>query len=503
MSEAAPPPRLGWMAPVGVTLLAFGLRVPRALLRWDEVSVAYAAYADPAARMVQAGDWAALPQAWVGLHPPLHAAVLGIGERWLPIPAAALGFSALCSAAACGLLAARFGLLAGLVLAMSAVAISYAAEINNYPVAALGLAAALAWARGPALHRNLGVALASWSHVLGLGAAGALSLMAGWRAGRGAAPVLGAAALIAGPALTGALLRAGEDSTFQQPAVDLRGWAAGALGALSLSGLVQAGLLVVLAGLGAVHGRARHQDAGLVLGVLTLLYAVFVLAGVAAHHQFPYLSLLVVPLAGLAATAQGRGARALVLVLSVAQAGPALAGDLGRLAAIRADLARNRAVDAALGLARCGDLLWLVAPALQADDDKTDHSAVLWRFSPWQAARRAVEAVGDPVDWRFGHPRWTGGLQLRTSTELAWGPLDAALSGAADRGADAYIVLYDHAPATGLDQRLRLALRAWPHEERAVGDDLGLGADLLFIIPAAPGTVRTAPALAGCGGGAP
>lgn len=491
-------PAVRWRWPLGVAALALALRLPRALLRWDEVSIAYAAYADPAARLVAEARWWALPQAWVGLHPPLHAALLGLGERFAPVPALALGFSALCSAAACAVLAARFGPLAGLLLATSAASIEYSSEINNYPLAALGVAAALAGARARPALRNLGLALAAWSHVLGLGLAGALSVAAARRAGPRALPVLAGGALIAAPVLVGALLRAGQDSTFAQPAVDLGGWASGALAVLRPAGLVQAALLVGLAVAPGAQGGPALRDAGLGVAGIGLLYVAFVGAGVAAAHQYPYLSLLVVPVAGLAAAAPGRSAAAALVALGLAQAGPLVVADLARLNALRADLARPRAVDAALSAARCGDLLWLVAPALQADDDKTDHSAVLWRISPLRLARRAVASAADPTDWRFGHPRWTGGLELRTSTELAWAPLDAALAQAGARGADAYIVLYDHAPAAGLDERLRLALRAWPHEARYVGEDRGLGVDLLVHVPPPTEAVRAAPAVAGC-----
>ena len=171
MSEGAHAP--GASAPVAAACvgMALALRLPRALLRWDEVSLAYAAYADPAARLVASGDWAGLPRAWVGLHPPLHAALLGLGERIAPIPGVALLFSALCSSLACGFIAARFGGLAGLLLATAGVAAHYSGEVNNYPLAALGLAVLL-WAapRRDAV-RNLGIFLAGWSHVLGLAAA--------------------------------------------------------------------------------------------------------------------------------------------------------------------------------------------------------------------------------------------------------------------------------------------------------------------------------------------
>ncbi len=53
----------------GLLLLAAALRAGRALLRWEEVSIAYAAYQAP---LIQAwGDPGLMLDSWVGLHPPL------------------------------------------------------------------------------------------------------------------------------------------------------------------------------------------------------------------------------------------------------------------------------------------------------------------------------------------------------------------------------------------------------------------------------------------------
>ena len=475
-------------------LLALGLRAPRAALRWDEVSIAYAAYAEPAARAVERGALLELPAAWVGLHPPLHAALWAVGERLAPVPLLGLGLSAACSAAAAGVLAARWGWLPGLLLALSPASILYAAEVNNYPLAALLIALALASAQAPARWCAAGAALAGWGHVLGLAVGGAVVLRRLWSAPRASVGLAAGAALGVLPVLVGAASRAGEDSTFGQPEAAAGAWAAGALGVISVGGLVQL-LALPVARRGAAEGSEAVWSALALIGALGL----FLGLGVAAAHQFPYLSLVAVPLAAAWAGVRGRGWAALALGAGLAGAGPLFGADLGRLNALRADLERPRAIDLALRRAACGDLLWLVSPALHADDDKTDFAPVLWRLPPWRRAPRATQLPHDLADWRYGHPRWVGGVELRTSTELAWGPLDAVLGAAQDRGAAAWVVLYDHAPAAGLDARVERALRAWgPIEAEPVGDDQGLGIDLLLHVPAPAGRAAAPPAAAGC-----
>lgn len=491
------PERAAWLRGFIVACVAFGLRAPRALLRWDEVSLAYAAYAEPAARAWERGAVHELPAAWVGLHPPAHAALWAVGEHIAPIPLLGLGFSAACSATAAGLLAGRWGWLPGLVLALSPASISYAAEANNYPLAALLIALALVFARSAPPLAGLGAALAGWGHVLGLAVGGAVVLRRLWAAPGGALGLALGSLLGVLPVLVGAASRAGDGGTFGQPEVPLRGWAEGALAVISVAGVVQ---IIGLAG----ARRAAVEGAEAVWSICALFVAllVFLGLGVAAAHQFPYLSLLAVPLAAAWAGVRGRGWAALALGAGLAGAGPLVAADLKRLAAVRADLSRPRAIDRALEQAACGDLLWLVSPALHADDDKTDTSAVLWRLQPWRPMPRATHVHHDLADWRYGHPRWAGGLELRTSTELAWGPLDAVLAAAQARGAGAWVVLYDHAPAAGLDERVRRALRAWaPVQTEQVGADLGLGVDLLMHIPPPPGRGVQPPPTAGCAHG--
>ncbi|MBL8616480.1 MAG: hypothetical protein JNM72_12795 [Deltaproteobacteria bacterium] len=473
------------------------MRAPRALLRWDEVSLAYAAYAEPAARAVDRGALHELPAAWVGLHPPLHAALWAVGEHVAPVPLLGLGLSAGCSAAAAGLLAGRWGWLPGLVLALSPASITYAAEANNYPLAALLIALALVCAGSASPLAGLGAALAGWGHVLGLAVGGAVVLRRLWAGPRAALGLAVGSLLGVLPVLMGAASRAGEGGTFGQPEVPLRAWAEGALAVISVGGVVQ-----VLGLAGARRAAVEGAEAVWALCALFGALVVFLGLGVAAAHQFPYLSLLAVPLAAAWAGVRGRGWAALALGAGLAGAGPLFVADLQRWGAVRADLQRPRAIDLALERAACGDLLWLVSPALHADDDKTDAAPVLWRIRPWRSMPRATHVPHDLADWRYGHPRWASGLELRTSTELAWGPLDAVLAAAQARGAGAWVVLYDHAPAAGLDQRVQRALRAWaPVQVEPVGADLGLGVDLLMHVPPPPERRAKLPSGAGCAHG--
>ncbi len=103
-------------ASVAVVGLALALRLPRAVLRWDEVALAYAAYAEPAVRALEEGDAVGLVASWVGLHPPLHAGLMALSELFVPVPALWLLFSVLASTAAVAAVCRVAGPLAGLVL---------------------------------------------------------------------------------------------------------------------------------------------------------------------------------------------------------------------------------------------------------------------------------------------------------------------------------------------------------------------------------------------------
>ena len=48
------------------------LRTMRVCARWDELTLAYAAYMEPLAESLGAGHPTALLGSWIGLHPPLY-----------------------------------------------------------------------------------------------------------------------------------------------------------------------------------------------------------------------------------------------------------------------------------------------------------------------------------------------------------------------------------------------------------------------------------------------
>lgn len=469
----------GWdrRAALAALVVGLGLRLPRAALRWDEIALAYAAYAGPHAEAVGAGRPLDALGVWVGLHPPLWAALHAVAEQVLPVPAVWLAVQAMLSAAAAAVVGGRFGLGPGLLLATAPVAVEYAGEVNNYPLAALAVAAVLAWPVGRA--GGLAGVIAGWSHVLG----GAAALGA-WLEGavrERSRPLLwhGLIGLVGGlPVLAGVWARSGDAGTFAQPGGGVAAWVAHAEETFGLG--FWALPAVGLAGLGA-PGTGPAVLVGVALaGALG--------AGAAAPHQLPYASLLAVPLAALAAGAGARGGRAARLVIAAVVLVQATTSGLRAAEAAR-ELSQGRAVrrgaDEARDRSAPGDIVWLVAPALRPDDDKQAVSPSLWAFSPLAWMPRAPIFPHDPLDHRFGHPRRWRGRVLHTSVELEDAVVDAVLA-ARPSGARAFVVLSEHAPAGGLEQRVARALRPWagaPERWPAPG---GLGDDLLWVVGPAP-----------------
>jgi hypothetical protein len=297
------------------------------------------------------------------------------------------------------------------------------------------------------------------------------------------------AALIAAPLVAGGIRLAGAPTTFAQPELQLSTWLelVGQRGGPALA-------LVVLASVMGLASSARSPRVP--MAVLAASYGLALGLGVAAPHQRPYLGLFV-PLAGLAVAELvhttsmwrprlGRGvllALGVVLVLRGARVG---AAEWQTARNIQADLARARAIDAALEQSRAHDTLWLVAPALYADDDKTDHSSVLWRFSPWSRMERA-EIPGlryDFMDWLWGQPRRIEDRFVHTSTELDSARFDRVVRAAFERDARVYVVLYDHGPASGLLDRVTRTVRIYTPEHRVFARAQGLGDDHLWILSA-------------------
>jgi hypothetical protein len=462
-------------ASVAVVGLALALRLPRAVLRWDEVALAYAAYAEPAVRALEAGDAVGLAASWVGLHPPLHAGLMALSELSVPVPALWLLFSVLASTAAVAAVCRVAGPVAGLVLATAPMQLAYAAEVNNYPltVGAVGLLLLAARARWGWL--VAAAALACQAHLLGAAAAGGVVL---WRllhpVDAAERPRLAAgAALVALPVVVGAARLLGQDTTFIQPAAEPGAWLEAAGGALGAPGVALA--VIGLFGLRGPALSAFLPAAGLLAASL--------LSNAAAPHQLPYLAILGVPLAAGVAGAVARaggggpGVAVLVAVVALGLGGKGAHDAFGAVSALLAAQAEPRGVDRALAQAAPGDVVWLVAPALQADDDKSDTSAVLWRIPPWTPMPRAMRVPFEYRDWRYGQPRTVAGVDLHTSTELDAAAFDHVAVSALGAGADVWVVLYDHAPATGLEDRLARALRPYARTHVALPTHGGLGDD--------------------------
>ncbi|MDP6934389.1 MAG: hypothetical protein QGG40_15795, partial [Myxococcota bacterium] len=223
-----------------LAILAFAvvLRILRVFNRWDEVTLAYAAYPEPTARALEEGRWLDAVTSWVGLHPPLHGLLHAFTEVLLPIPLLWLSMSAAATVGVILLVAhatrsrqgwATASLVAAALLAVAPTQLADTAEVNNYPLAALSIAAVLATARAPWPWLAAAGALAAWSHLLAGWIAGAvLALRAGRDLATGrradAARLLAAGGLAVLPVAAGVVVRMGKSGTFDQPDLNLGTW---------------------------------------------------------------------------------------------------------------------------------------------------------------------------------------------------------------------------------------------------------------------------------------
>jgi hypothetical protein len=483
-----PTPGLRLALAGSLLLLAAVMRAGRVLLRWEEVSLAYAAYQAP---LVDAwGDPGLLLDSWVGLHPPLYGLCFAAIEHSAPIPLVFLGFSALCSFAAVVFVWRAVHLLAGdlaglcaLALAATApVALHYAAELNNYPLLlALVSAQVWAWARyreglsGWLPLSLLGVA-AGWTHLLGGVIAGLLLLAVLARHRGDGLRALVVLAVGCCPVVAGALELAGNADTFGQPEIHLDlslrdwrerfGWLVLPLALLALPSLDRAPALV-LAWLG-----------------LTGAIVAMILAGVAAPHQFPYWTLLMPMGLALVGVAVGRvpGWWLGAVALAIVQGFVGLRAELYDLRRCWRDLHRPRAIDLALAQSQPGDAMWLVSPALEPDDDKRAVSPSVWRLRPWRPMPMVKPFPMEYTDYRYGQPRLYQDITVYSFTDFWPDRMDAILQHHTDTGHRIRIALYDHGPAEGYPERLRRMLRPWAFEEQQVGWDDGLGVDWLLVV---------------------
>lgn len=464
----------GWRVAL-VGALALALRLPRLVLRWDEVALAYAAYPAPTVQALSRGDLGAALTTWMGLHPPgwplLHALI----ELTLPVPGLWLLAGIVASSLAAVAVAVRGGPWAGLVLATAPLQVDYAAEVNNYPLAVCAVALTLAASQAHWAWLAAAAVMAGWSHLLaGVVAAAVVFARVPSLPRPQAASLLAACALGAAPILAGITRKVVAGGTFSQPAFEVSGWA----GAV-WSGVGGLGLALGVVGVAAATLPRRDWLWGVV--GLALAYGLALASGAAAGHQLPYL-LFFGPLGAVAVGQASQRWRSVAVGVGVVCAVRAalLLPSVGEAAGVLRD--PPRAIDQAVAQSAPGDLLWLVAPALQPDDDKSATSPVLWRISPWARMPLDQRVPFEVRDWRYGQPRAWRGRTVHTSTELYPAPFDHVAAEALDRGASIWVVLYEHGPATGLDDRVERVLRPYAATPSVWPVENGLGDDILWVV---------------------
>jgi len=460
-----------------ILIAAFVLRLLRMHVRWDELTLAYAAYPEPLTHALEQGHPTALLGSWVGLHPPLWGVLHAVTEVVAPIPWVWMGTSALLSVAAVFAVGRVGGIAAAMVLATAPVHLLDSAEVNNYPMASFLIACVFVASRASWPWLAVVAIAAGWTHLLAGVVAIAVVL---WRMWDGPAnerwKLLGWSFLGLLPVASGAMRLMGEGSTWAQPDVPLMAWGMMLVDAVGVEGLLLSPL--VLMGLvGAVRVGWLTLSVGLVVAVIM---------GAAAAHQRPYLG-LVAPIAALAIAESVRRVPkliGLVVVLCMVRGVRFAADDLQRFSLIRDDLATVRGVDVVLEDSEAGDTIWLVSPALQADDDKTAIGEVMWRFRPWSRMAIARPVLFEYKDYRYGQPRTWNDRTIHTSTELDASAFDHVAAVTLERGHTVWVVLYDHSPATGLMSRLERVLQPYEATWRTVGDDRGLGRDEVVAVGA-------------------
>ncbi len=463
-----------------VVVLALVLRGLRAVQRWDEIALAYVAYWQAWSDTLVRGEWGAALTTFTGLHPPGYALALH-GVDWLSghRPGAWLALGVLCSLGAVILVGRVAGAAAAAVLAVDPFQLAYCAEVNNYPLLALAVALCLAGQERARRGRGSGAlvaaaVLAGWTHLLG-GLVGGLCVLSvgSWRQRVG-----GLAALAAATAPVGltALGLTGQESTFGQAGLD---WAVLWGGIWTKSG---PWLVLVLP---AVWACRRRRDRAVVLlgtvGAIGLLTAL----QITAAHQQPYWVAVGPPLA----VALGAGLRPVAWLAALAGLWGVQA-EVVRLQELGQDRGRERAIDQVLRQLAPGDALWLLAPALMPDDDKTMTSDVLWRWSPWDPApawrgyppASAEAPAFEFADYGFGQPRVFDGVVVHSTTDLWQEQLDQVLAWHLGAGHAVWFVLYDHGPAADYPGLLQDRLSAYGAVPLPTGDDAGLGRDYVVRV---------------------
>lgn len=397
---------------MGVVAVAAVLRGLHGGVRWHEDAWRYSVYPAETLHRLITGDLLRLPLPFTGLHPPAWPLLHSLSEVLSPRPAWWLLQSLVWSLGAV-VLVTRRSVWAGLLLATAPVAVHYSVEVNQY--ALLTFAVAGLWSTPPRDGRGVDVRvvlwalLAAWTHALG-GVAAVLALVS-LPGGRrwGSLGVFGVGCLPLVPSVLEALQDGG---TFAQPEWKAELVVRDLMGRFGGLGLVGLGLALTQVRRAPRLALALVGGTGVVVG--------FVVLGVAAPHQFPYL-LTLLPVVALLAGHHPRAA-VVVVPLAVLQAGWQGTFDAQRVRALAEDVAAGgRGVDRALaslavpwtcpGLhlepACAGDALVLLRSAGRNDDDKNRSSPVLWRISPlWPAPRIHLPQVpAGSSDHRYGQPR--------------------------------------------------------------------------------------------------
>jgi len=412
---------------VAILILAATLRFMRAVCRWDEWGLHYAAYNLPTYEALQTDAYLEMFTTWVGLHPPLYPILHSMGSILWPTPALWLIFSACCSLiAVCFLLAAHpNSLLPAFLLATDPVQLHYAAEVNNYPLSVMLIAGAW-W--GFKSNRPYAIAIAGclavWTHIMAGVAVFSLAMVHEKRF-----KILVPMALSAVPLLGTAWVLASDAGSQRQPPLLLETSIRDAINRFSIGWIMMFPILLL--------GLVREKAAAVAWATCMAFWIFTVSLGIAAPHQFPYATILGTFSAALlaAATAQRPMLAGVVILVATSRAAWFGVSDAGRLHAISNDQSTFRGVDAVWQLSLPGDAIVLVRGPGAPDDDKRHYSPTLWRLSPFQHMLPLSTGVRPDL---VGQPRMVNGRRLYTFGH----PRDAI---GAIPGAHVFTVLYDGA----------------------------------------------------------
>ena len=480
-----------------IIIVAFLLRMLRAGLRWDEIALAYAAYQQPWVDAASSGDLGGVLSNFVGLHPPAYSAVFWIAESIWGAPLGLLIVSAALSTTAVYFVGRVGGAAAAAILAVDPLQLAYSGEVNNYPML-MAVIAAIFWAREVAAEEGkygwlLAISIvAAWTHMLG-GVVAGLAILSLFTLDRKSSLVcLGLLALSVAPLVPALVSLGAAEGTYGQSGLDI-----GLVCSTLFDKIGWWWLIIIPALIGVRHAWwVAFIGAGTTVTIAIMLYF-----GVAAPHQAPYWLALSAPVAILVSKEKVR------LSYFVAAVGffVVVRGESVAAQAIIDDLGRARGVDKMISEAHSSDVFWLVAPSLTPDDDKRDTSAVLWRFSPatkmppWRGPSSMDE--GDHwsfeyTDWRYGQPRMYNDNVIHTSVDLVEGTIEEGCIRTFDSrapfeettirhlgdGRRVWVLLYDYSPACDAIGGVMYAMSPFSFSCERVGDDVGLGADMLCLV---------------------